>query len=224
LNINVLFISRKIESTSPIRSLKEKGLQIVDSPLIQIKPLPVKKIPLCDWIFFYSKNGVKFFLEAANLLEFDLSSVKIACLGRQTATFALDQGLNVHFTGTGTGETTAGLFAKEAADTTVLFPTGTSTLDAVGKRALNKYTALKISVYDNQPDNSILIPDCQIVVLTSPMNARVFFSKYKGNKPKYLIAIGKTTAREISTWTDIKIHIPEEPSETSIYRLIDQII
>lgn len=88
--------------------LEERGAEVLEVPLIEIKP-PKKKEPLkraiqkineTDWVIFTSAHGVESFFEALMSQRKDaraLSGVRFACAGRQTAEKLADFGVRADF-------------------------------------------------------------------------------------------------------------------------------
>jgi len=62
--MKTIFISRKLSKDSFFKTkLEEAGFTIHGKSLLKFSAIPFQKTPKSDWIFFYSKNGVKFFFQ-----------------------------------------------------------------------------------------------------------------------------------------------------------------
>jgi len=74
-----VFISRDLSLNSPFRNrLETADFVVTGRSLLDFKPIPFKAFPKTDWIFFYSRKAVEFFLTQTHNLPTD---IKIAAYG-----------------------------------------------------------------------------------------------------------------------------------------------
>ena len=92
-----VFITRNLAPDSPLKSrLEASQILLTGISLIAFQPCFFPPLPLVDWLFFYSKNGVKYFFEQTNN---SLSSdVKIAAMGAGTAKVVTQYGYCLLYT------------------------------------------------------------------------------------------------------------------------------
>jgi len=171
-----------------------------------------------DWIFFYSKNGVRYFFES---LEQTLSpTTRFATMGLGTASSLQKNGYVADFIGTGKPKSTANEFLKRAKQQRVLFPRAKVSQQSV-QRLLN--TAIQIEeivVYTNTPKSHFQIPFCEYLVFTSPLNAQTYFSKKKLLLGQKIVAIGNTTATTLKNMGFFTILVAANPSERAMAELL----
>ncbi len=219
-----IFISRELVPDSDfIRQLQPIGFEIIGTSLVTFQAVPFLNVPETDWIFFYSKQAVKFFFENVRQNNFTINA-KLAVFGKGTAK-ALEAEMYVaDFVGIGTPEANATYFATLAKGQKVLFPRAANSRLSIQKLLANNIQAVDIVVYDNQPRTDIELPTCDWLVFTSPLNAVAYFSKYELQKGQEIIAIGKTTATTLQQLGVSNVMIAEEPSEMALAQTIRQAI
>ena len=64
-------------------------MEIFGQSLLQFSPIHFKSIPSTEWVFFYSKKGVDFFMEQVQqsvIFQKKVSTFKWAVMGKGTAT------------------------------------------------------------------------------------------------------------------------------------------
>ena len=192
-----VFISREQTTDSVFsRKLSRAGFKVHGELLITITGIPFAEIPHADWIFFYSKNGVKYFFENPlhSLPKTGGKPIpKLATIGPGTADFLEENYGHPHFVGDGNAKTTAELFLKRAAGKKILFPRARDSRRSVQQWIEGKAVLIDLIVYDNVPKKDFDLPDFDILVFTSPLNAKAYFSKKKWKDGQKVIAIGKTT-------------------------------
>lgn len=211
---NRAFISRQLAKRSPFRErLAILGWEVVGLSLIEFQPLPFGPLPTADWVFFYSKTAVRFFLEG--LGGPPPSGLRWAALGQGTATAMREAGLRVDYTGTGDPESTAAAFGALARGQRVLFPRARQSQQSVERLLAGVIQAVSLIVYDNLPVENPIIPPCQILVFTSPLNAAAYFHADTLQKGQLVVAIGHTTAAALRR-LGIDCRTAPEPSEAGL--------
>lgn len=211
-----IFISRPLKEGSPFLSLKEKGIEIIDLSLIRFSMIPIVDYPQTDWIFFYSKNGVKYFFEQESFS----TSNQYAVMGPGTAgTFFSITGHSPKYTGQGDPHLIADQFIKFESSKSILFVKAKSSKDSVRNLIKEHLSCHDIIVYDNVIKNSDLIPSCDMLVFTSPKNAEAYFSSRHYNDEK-VIALGKTTESYLKQHIGINAFYCKRPSEENLFKLV----
>ncbi len=68
------FITRDLSPGSDFETLlAEHGWQVEGRSLVELSPLPFREVPAADWIFFSSKNAVRFFFQRLRSDDFKSS-------------------------------------------------------------------------------------------------------------------------------------------------------
>jgi len=205
-----VFISRFLASDSPfLNGLKKFEVTVDDQMLIDFSPLEFEQ-PSSDWLFFYSKTGVNFFLKGRG----NYSDFKIGTFGPATAAyFERNTSVRPQFIGSGIKEGVAKAFSKLIKDERCLFVIGENSLRSVQKIRNNKQDQ-EIIVYRNSPMREFSIDYPDIAVFTSPMSVNNYFEKYPNRKHKN-IAIGNTTLTALIQYVpnnSVKSDLPTEES------------
>ncbi|MEM1119203.1 MAG: uroporphyrinogen-III synthase, partial [Bacteroidota bacterium] len=225
---NKLFISRQLNPNGPLRkSLKPLDLTIIDIPLVQFSFLPFELIPASDWLFFYSRNGVKFFFEGLKRLDISFNHFKDkkwAAMGEGTANTLKKYINKVDFVGDGQPSTTAKLLLKMAQKEKVLFVRAKQSKMSVQRLLTDQLEMDDLIVYDNTIKKDFLIPTCDLLLFTSPLNARAYFQKYFLQPEQKVLAIGNTTGSALHKIGINRVYIAENPSEAAMANLVLQLI
>ena len=111
-----VFISRNLTDDSVFKKLLENaGFQVFGASLIEFSAVPIHKIPKVDWVFFYSKNGVKYFFQGLRKSNIKIpENLKWATIGSETAKALASEFKPPDFIGKGNGLDTASNFIKKA--------------------------------------------------------------------------------------------------------------
>lgn len=220
--MNTIFISRGLSSSSFFKKkLEAKGFIINGKSLLKFSALPFSSIPKSDWIFFYSKNGVKFFFEGLIASGKSIpENVQWGTIGKGTAKALKNKIPIVDFIGDGNTLKTAADFLKVAKNKTITFPQAKHSRKTIqsllGKNIISK----DLIVYKNEAKKQVNIPDCKILVFTSPMNVKAYFKKKELFEDQKVFALGRTTAKTLVSIGIEDFNIAEEPSEESLVKSI----
>lgn len=171
------------------------------------------EFPECDWIFFTSKNAVKFFFAKNKVLGHQ----KIACVGDGTFKVLSKYVKRVDYVGNAVDTHLIGKeFAKIIGNAICFFP-----ISNISKRTIQKYLpknqVIEQVVYQTKITTKTNIPSTDIVVLTSPSNT-LNYQQIKGFQAnQILIAMGPSTAQQIKD-LNLKnvVILPTKPSEIGI--------
>ena len=214
-----VFITRHIKETDLFKTTLEKvGFAVFGQSLIEFSAVPFDLDANVDWLFFYSKNGIRFFFNQLDSSDLSLlSNKKIATIGQGTAQYLTQHyQRQPDFVGNGEPLETARAFAQIAAGKRVIFPRAKSSQQSIQKQLSTVVNAVDVIVYDNTPKTDFTLPEVDIVVFTSPINARVYFSKYDTASARKVVAIGHTTARELQKIGLNNVVIAKNPSEQGL--------
>lgn len=216
-----IFISRELSSNSIFKiKLKPEDFEIWDESLLEFELVPFKKIPAVDWIFFYSQKGVKFFFNHIQKNNISLSEkIQFAGLGEKTAT-VIEQFTKCHFVGTGNADTTAPDFLRIAKGKKVLFPRAKNSQRSVQQLIDHQTITKDLIIYKNFPKEDFDIPRMDYLFFMSPLNAKAFFRKYNIEKGQKVFAIGKTTAKALTSLGIKNVIFPKKPSEEELVNLL----
>ena len=213
-----VFISREQRPNSFFKNqLEEKGFEVFAQSLVILSSCSVSEIPNAEWVFFYSKNGIHYFFEAAQKLGVTLgSNLRYGCIGKGTAKALSSYGITADFIGTGQPKETAGAFLDLARGKKVLFPQASSSRQSVQKLIGNDAQVISLIVYENQARELFELPQCDILVFTSPLNVKAYLMRYSIMERQKIVAIGQTTKNYLNDRIKNNILVAEEPSERAL--------
>ena len=211
-----LFISRSLEENL-LKQLEERDFDVIHKSLLNFQPIVFQTPPgKPDWIFFYSKNGIKYFFEAIGYN----SQISYGVMGVGSARYF--ESVTNHtpdYIATKPGseliETLNTLFENAV----IWAPQGIDSIHFL-EQLDSPQKLYAIQVYQNTKATDINIADCTHLAFTSPLNVESYFEKYE-YKGECIFAIGATTAARIEQITSEKPIFPKEPG---IQNLIDLII
>ncbi len=190
-----VFISRHQESDSLFSKLLGAwGMQVFGQSLVRITPVQVQAIPAADVVVCSSRNGARYalpFLQQKNY--------RVVAIGPGTAQVLLEGGVIPVFTGDGEANTVAQWLATHHPNTTILFPGATNSRQSVQAALPDTITSINWSVYENEPAPDAALPDCDVAVMTSPLNVQAYFQSPPKQLPRYFVAIGSPTAEALRT-------------------------
>jgi uroporphyrinogen-III synthase len=223
----IAFITRALSDDSEFKKrLAHADWQVEGKSLVTLSPLPFSEIPAADWVFFSSKNAVRFFFQQleSNVPgdfkspgEWSGGNVKWAALGPATARALAEYVGQVDFVGTGEPKGTAAAFQGVAsAPAVILFPAARHSRQSVMSFLAPDFQCVHFPIYDNRPVAEPPHSDADVLVFTSPMNAQAYFSKNILGKKQRVAAIGATTAEALQELGISKIEIATEPTEQAL--------
>lgn len=209
-----VFITRELSPSSPFRSLLEsEGWQVAGQSLINFKALPFELPRSLDWLFFYSKQGVKAFCEQVPARAWP--GCRLAAIGPGTAQHLADYGHRPDFVGNGVPEATAKAFAEAAQGKLVAFVQARNSRQSVQRLLAGALNALSLIVYENAPKADVRQQDAAVLVFTSPMNARAYFRQWPLMAGQQLVAIGPPTATALAE-LGLQAAVADEPTEMAL--------
>lgn len=213
-----IFISRSLNPSSPIRNITGDHV-LLDQSLIEFSPIDFEE-PRADWIFFYSRNGVKYFFEKGN---YELYPYLWACMSEGTADELSHYITDISFIGNGSPTEVASAFIDQIKPGDVTcFIRAEHSLDSVNK-SIGNVVDFSIPVYNNIPSQSIPSQEFDILIFTSPMNIDAWFKKRK-YKNESFIAIGQTTAKHLKQYGVKNVIVSNHPSEEAIANSLKELL
>lgn len=221
-NMSKIFVSRYLEHDSVLLDHFNKNQwSTTHMSLIEFSSIAFEK-PWADWLFFYSKKGVKYYFDQIPVQR--VRSHKFACFGPGTASYLLDNyGFMPDFIGTGEKQSTADLFKDTIDDETVCFIAGQNSLRSIQEIWGDGVESSEVCVYNNRPRLSVDLGHYDVAIVTSPMNYESFVTN--GGTTNCLISIGKTTSMAIKTKTPQCVYEESaEPSEMSILKTLLSVV
>ncbi|GIV26938.1 MAG: hypothetical protein KatS3mg027_0752 [Bacteroidia bacterium] len=212
INKNI-FISKSLDENNYLKKLCQRlHWKLTDISLIQTNSVSVSSIPDCDWIFFSSKNAVKYFLNSLSDAKELANNKHIACIGKSTAYFLESQGFSVHYYGSDTNlENIANEFSKHCKNQRVLFPCSTISNQSIGNLIQEIAEVNYLPVYSTMELNITLSESFDVLIFTSPSNVRAFFKSNNVSLQARYIAMGESTKKEL-----LQHNIPDSHIEVPI--------
>lgn len=217
-----VFISRNLTAKSPfLQQLSAAGWQVNGESFIIFTPIPFNvPPPSVEWIFFYSKNGIKYFFEQIEPDE----QMYYATMGQPSSDFLLSEyGIKANFVGRGEPSSIAADFVHKAKHKRVLFPCAKNSRHTIQRLLDGQIKATNLTVYDNRKKTNIPAREESVLVFTSPLNAEAYFEQHVLKKHQSLIAIGHTTGRALEQLGYHKYNIAREPSEVALAEAVLQL-
>ena len=216
-----IFISRYLKPDSPFfKRLLVHQYQIISESLIQFSEVNIDRIPTSDMLFFYSKNAVRYAIKNARLRTI-MQQRQLATMGRGTAKVLAEFGFEADFIGSGIPAEIALRLESYAANQSILFLRANNSRQSIQLHLPSHIHAQDMVVYNNNPKTDFNIPEVDLLVFTSPINAQAYFGKYSFMMDQQVLAIGHTTARALSDLGIPDVLIADEASEES---LVDKIL
>ncbi len=207
-----VFISKNVTGTVFEHMLTKYGFKVYGESLIETIALNTDKLPQANWIFFSSKNAVKYYLDKF----FIENACKIGAVGSATAQYLHQKGYSTHFIGDDENtEIDAQKFSSLIKEfDKVLFPCSDKSIRTFQK-ALKHEQVIDFPVYQVQYKKSANVLDnSHLYIFTSPSNVHSFFNA--GNTISdnaKIIAIGKKTM-EVLEETYLCKHVICSPKHT----------
>ena len=192
--IQSIFISRDSNGCgSLIEFCNQHQLDLVTQSLISFESKDFEVSDSYDVIFFSSIRSAEFFLRKEKLN----TSVKIACIGQETALKLKNLGIHVDFVGENSGNPSdvSREFKNWLGNRKVLIPHSSESLLSITEY-LNPNQIVLVEVYKTSL-NPTKIPVCDSYVFTSPTNVRAFLLANDISSLNNVIAWGRSTEKEL---------------------------
>lgn len=212
-----IFISRYLTDDSVFRMLAtEAGHEVHGESLLQIYPVAIEALPISDWLFFYSANGVHYLMEQLNSRLTDLRSVRYAVMGEGTADKLRSYGVEPEFVGAGDPVATAELFGQVALGQRVTFVQAANSRQSVMQLLGGRILSTALVVYRSAIRAALPKVYCDIAALTSPLNVAAYLEAAANPYRTPMVAIGRATAQE-ATYLGVEcVYTAVAPSERAL--------
>ena len=210
-----IFISRNLTSISPILiKLNTMGYEVINESLIKISQIRFTHTPSTQWIFFSSRNAIKYFFAQNPEVN---PNVKYGVMSTVSAEYLSEFGNKADFVGEGVDVTQiAKDFAEFIKDDTVLFPQAIDSLQTIQKQLSFTNICHNLFVYKTSQRIDFEIPTVDLLVFTSPSNVKAYFEKYKLLKGQKVVAIGSTTYNQLKNYGIKTIGLPKSFNEMGL--------
>lgn len=217
-----IFISRDLSEDSILKSkISILGYKVIDRSLIRLSQIRFSYSPLSDWIFFSSKNAIKYFFAQNPVI---LRKTRFAVFGKGSARYLRQFDKEADFIGEGNNATSiAKEFAGLISNETVLFPMAIDSIQTVQRQLGYNNVAKNLYVYKTELRDYFSIPKSEILLFTSPSNVNAYFTKYGIAPEQKVIAIGTTTQQILYRYGVKKVEIPDSFEEESLLQKVWQI-
>jgi uroporphyrinogen-III synthase len=209
-----VFLSRDRRTAGLFAELMQEAgwsLQAISLLVFRAEPFELPAVPL-DWLFFYSRKGVRFFRRAHQLP----SGCKLAAMGKGTAEEMRTQGWPVDFVGDGDPPRVAEAFGELAAGTRVGFVQARQSRQSVEQLLATRVECIPLVAYDNVPKSEVSVRPADYLVFTSPMNFTTYHQHYPISPTSRYVAIGESTARCMRDAGVSLLRVSGQPSQRSL--------
>lgn len=188
-----LFISRNLSSLGDIpERLKNLGVQLTAQSLIDFQHVEYDSPSYYEWIFFGSRNAVKYFLEKNSIP----SSIKIGCVGAKTAEYLESKHqIKSDFIGEGTDPSLIGQAFSKVQSGKVLFPQSNISLRSIQK-FLKANEVIDLVAYKTiSKANQLEKQDAYL--FTSPSNIESYLEQNELDVNAKYYCLGKSTEMKL---------------------------
>lgn len=173
--------------------------------------------PNTQWLFFYSKKGVEYFLQQSNFQGF-----KLAAFAPKTAKFIREKtNCDLDFVGDGKAENTASMFVELVKEDSVCFVIGRNSLRSVQGQFKDRHSWTELIVYDQKIKKDLKLAHYDLAILTSPMNVQAFIENM--GTSTHFFSIGLSTYQELKG-NNLDSLIADRASEESLCLLVEEFL
>ena len=216
--LKTIFISRNLTKESPLKNLQNYDIQIIDESLIEIAQIRYSYTPQTTWIFFSSKNAIKYFFAQNPQLS---ESVKYGVISNASAHYLLTFDIIADFIGQGVDVVKIGKdFRDILKDNSVLFPQAIDSLQTIQKQLAFTNTCYNLYVYKTTIKADFVIPHTDVVIFTSPSNVKAYFIKNTIDIKQLVLAMGTSTKYKLAEYGVTNVLTPLEFSENALLDLV----
>lgn len=217
----LIFFSRDCNQAQKLKAFCEaKNIDLIAKSFIAFESVdykqPKKKI---DVLFFTSPRSVDFYLLKCAIPEF----IQVACIGAQTKAHLENRGIAVDFYGKDSTEPglVANDFQKWIGNRFVLFPISNLSNRSISK-ILPTSQYLEIVVYKTieKPESLQCVPN--ILVFSSPSNARAYFKMNKFFNHQKVFCFGRTSYNYLKD-NAVEAEILSEPTEDALINILSEL-
>jgi uroporphyrinogen-III synthase len=218
----LIFISRQITDSSPLQKLVTEGHTLHAESLITISKIRFTHTPKTDWIFFSSKNAIKYFFSQEPELA---PAVKFAVMGEASRQFLKTYDKEAAFVGKGVDVSAiAKDFASQIGNQTVLLPQAIDSFQSIQKQLSFSNNCFNLFVYKTTVKTDFEIPTADVLVFTSPSNVKAYFAKYQYYPQQIVVGIGSTTAAALRTAGVKQVSLPKSFTEEGLLEILQSLL
>lgn len=213
-----VFITRDLRSDNYLQNvLPGLGFKLEGRALIETIAVPFQNVPDCDWIFFSSKQAVKFFFRQKP----NLNGQKFACVGKATSEELRKFGQRADFIGSSTDTKMTGKqFAAKVGSGKVLFPQAKGSMRSIQQQFVKAEQVIDLVVYETIKKNDGPAPEADMIVFTSPSNVEAWFERFRVESNHKVIAMGDATANALRQFGVLKLTKPDTFDDSGIVRSV----
>ena len=213
-----VFITRDLRPDNYLQNvLPGLGFKLEGRALIETVAVPFQNVPHCDWIFFSSKQAVKFFFRQKP----NLNEQKFACVGKATSEELRKYGQRADFIGSSTDTKMTGKqFAAKVGSGKVLFPQAKGSMRSIQQQFVKAEQVIDLIVYETIKKNDGQMPEADMIVFTSPSNVEAWFERFRVESNHKVIAMGDATANALRQFGVMKLTKPDAFDDSGIVRSV----
>lgn len=196
-------------------------VELIHESFIRFEVIRGLDIPVTDWIFFSSPAGARLYLE-----NYPIRASHVAALSSGTAEELVRLKCVPGFVGDAAADPAAigqSFFSKIGPAESVLFP-----LSEISKKSVSAaadiHPVTEMILYKTLPDPRKLAVEPDLVIFTSPSNVRAFLQDNRLRPDTLIVALGKTTKRELQELGFTQVYLPESTEERALIRLLDGLV
>ncbi|MBI1193043.1 MAG: hydroxymethylbilane synthase [Bacteroidetes bacterium] len=214
-----IFISRDLAPDSVLaRACADHAISVHAQSLLDFEPVPGPWPADGQWLMFSSRTAAGLFASQDQRL---FAHCRFGAIGEGTARALRRLGVPVAVTLDPQDlDQSCRDFAEKAAGQTVVFPQAENSLRSIQERLAGQVNVVDWVVYRNSPKKDVVVPDVQLAILTSPMNARNYLEHYPERKSKRMIAIGESTAKALRQAGAFHIFEARRPSDLALVEAV----
>lgn len=210
-----VFVSRELNEKSYFyKVLNEYHFTVNGKSLINTETIKVNEIPAADWVFFSSSKAVEHFFEQGLPLN---ENMKYGAIGGSTAEAIYKFNKRPSFVGTNPEMKDVGKeFLTLVKNQRIIFPKSKQSLRTVQKELLDENIVLDLNVYE-----TLFLDDFEerkedVLVFTSPSNAKSYLNKFKIKDNQKVIAIGTSTKEQLIQLGIAEVRTASIPNEIGL--------
>jgi uroporphyrinogen-III synthase len=197
INACKVFISRDLSNNDIFyRSLTNLHFEVNGKSLVNIQAANFEMPTSADFIFFTSKNGVKYFFQH---FQPNGKLPAFAAINSATAMAIVQAGYEVAFIGQHNDTPQTIEDFSTIAHGEIFFAQAEQPIADHAQILRNKgFNAQALTVYHNSPLTEISPIDAEILVFTSPMNVRAYFAQQPLQPHQKVVSIGPSTTAALA--------------------------
>lgn len=212
-----IFISKSITAEDHwAKSLMDEGHEVLGTSCIETQRIKIEKVPISDWTFFSSAQGVIHFLE-----QQPISSTFIGVMGEGTLKALKKFGLSADFIGQSSDPETVGKDFSSVlkSNQSILFPASLISKQNIAKQIVG-HTLLSLPCYQTLPKANKVGPH-DLYLFTSPSNVDGFLLG-QPLPDAILVAYGPTTEAYLKEKGAANVTVLQQITDAQLYSTIKE--